>query len=76
MHHEYSTEHTSMHCGSIPDVWEYRAQIQKKKIIEMKLDMKIQWMETNIKDMESPIEIKIRAIADVRKVQKMIKQGK
>ncbi len=42
----------------------------------MKLDMKIEWMETNIKDMESAIEIKKKAIADIRKVQKMIKQGK
>ena len=76
MHHEYSTEHTSMHCGSIPEVWECLTQVQKKKVLKMKLDMKIQWTEKNLKDMKSPIEIKKKAIADIRKVQEMIKQGK
>jgi hypothetical protein len=76
MHHEQSTEHTPMHCGSIPEVWECLTEVQKKKVVEMKLDMKIQWMEKNIKDMESAIELKKKTIADIRQVQEMIKQKK
>ena len=76
MHHEQLTEHTSMHCGSIPEVWECLTEAQKKKVVEMKLDMKIQWMEKKINDMESAIELKKKAIADIREVQQMIKQKK
>ena len=42
----------------------------------MKLDMKIQWMEKKIKDMESAIEIKKKIIADIKQVQEMIKPKK
>jgi hypothetical protein len=76
MHHEQSTEHASMHCGSIPEVWECLNEEQKKKIVLMKLDMKIQWMEKRIKDMESTIELKRKVIADIKQVQEMIKQKK
>ena len=35
MHHEqpmeHSMEHTSMHCGSLPEVWECLTEEQKKK---------------------------------------------
>jgi len=76
MHHEQATEHTSMHCGSIPEVWECLNEEQKKKVILMKLDMKIEWMEKRIKDMESAIELKRKAIGDMKQVQEMIKQKK
>jgi hypothetical protein len=76
MHHEQLPEHPSLHCGSIPEVWEYLTESQKKKVVEMKLDMKIQWMEKRIKDMESAIELKKKAIADIKQVQEMIKHGK
>jgi len=76
MHHEQPTEHTSMHCGSIPEVWECLDEEQKKKVVLMKLDMKIQWMEKRIKDMESAIELKRKAIGDMKQVQEMIKQKK
>jgi hypothetical protein len=76
MHHEQLPEHTSMHCGSIPEVWECLTDAQKKKVVEMKLDMKIQWMEKKIKDMESAIELKKKIIVDIKQVQEMIKQKK
>jgi hypothetical protein len=75
MHHE-QTEHTSMHCGSIPEIWECLNEEQKKKVVLMKLDMKIQWMEKRIKDMESAIELKRKVIGDIKQVQEMIKQKK
>jgi hypothetical protein len=49
---------------------------QKKKVAVMKMDMKIQWMETRINDMEKMIELKKKAIANIRMVQEMIKPGK
>lgn len=80
MHHEqpmeHSMEHTSMHCGSLPEVWECLNEEQKKKVVLMKLDMKIQWMEKKIKDMESAIEIKKKIIVDIKQVQEMIKPKK
>lgn len=42
----------------------------------MKLDMKIQFMEKKIKDMESAIELKRKAIGDFKQVQEMINQKK
>jgi hypothetical protein len=42
----------------------------------MKMDMKIQWMEMKINDMEKMIELKKKKIATIRQVQEMIKQGK
>ena len=38
----------------------------------MKMDMKIQWMETKINDMEKMIELKKKAIVNIRMVQEMI----
>ena len=80
MHHEkmmeHSMEHSPMHCGSIPEVWECLTEEQKKKIVEMKLDIKIQMLEKRIKDMESAIEIKKKIIADTKQVQEMLKQKK
>lgn len=80
MHHEkmmeHSMEHSPMHCGSIPEVWECLTEEQKKKVVLMKLDMKIQFMEKKIKDMESAIELKRKAIGDFKQVQEMINQKK
>jgi hypothetical protein len=42
----------------------------------MKMDMKIQWMETKINDMERMISLKLKAIDSIRKVQEMVKQNK
>jgi hypothetical protein len=42
----------------------------------MKMDMIIKWMEVKIHDMEKMIKMKKEAIANVRKVQEMIKECK
>ena len=76
MEHVQSTEHSSMHCGSESEVFGFLTEEQKKKVAVMKMDMKIQWMETKINDMEKMIELKKKAIANIRMVQEMIKQGK
>jgi hypothetical protein len=76
MEHKQSTEHSSMHCGSIPEVWDLLTEEQKKKVVAMKMDMKIQMMEMKINEMGKMIELKKKIIADMKQVQEMIKQGK
>ena len=66
-------EHSTEHCGSESEVLGFLTEEQKKKVAVMKLDMKIQWMETKINDMEKMIELKKKAIANIRMVQEMIK---
>jgi predicted 2-oxoglutarate/Fe(II)-dependent dioxygenase YbiX len=77
VHHEQSAgTHPMMHSESMPEVWEILTEEQKKKVMLMKMDMKIQWMEAKINEMEKMIELKKKAIDHVRMVQEMIKQGK
>ena len=64
------------HEGMMMEIWEILPEDQKKEIALMKMDMKIQWMETRINDMEKMIELKKKAIANIRMVQEMIKPGK
>ena len=49
---------------------------QKRKIAVMRMDKGIKFLEMKISDMEKMIEIKKEVIANIRKVQEMIKQGK
>ena len=77
MEHEQSTgTHPMMHSKQMPEVWGLLTEEQKKKVAVMKMDMKIQWMEMKISDMGKMIELKKKAITDVKHVQEMIKQGK
>jgi ABC-type hemin transport system substrate-binding protein len=76
MEHEQSTEHSSMHCGSESEVLGFLSEEQKRKVAVMKMDMKIQWMEMKISDMGKMIELKKKAIADIKQVQEMIKPKK
>jgi len=55
------------------ETWELLTEEQKRKVAVMKMDLKIQWLETKINDMEKLIELKKKAIADIRKVQEMMK---
>lgn len=73
---EQSTEHTSSHCGSEPKLLGCLTEEQKKKVALMKMDLKTQWMEMKISDMEKMIVLKKKAIAGIKQVQEMIKQGK
>jgi hypothetical protein len=74
---EQSAEtHPMMQSEPMTEMWGLLTEEQKKKIAVMKMDMKIKWMEIKISDMEKMIELKKKAIADIRQVQEMIKQGK
>ncbi len=61
---------------SMAQTWELLTEEQKRKVALMRMDKGIKWMEMKISDMEKMIEIKKEAIANIRKVQEMIKQGK
>ena len=69
-------EHSTEHCGSESEVLGFLTEEQKKKVAVMKMDLKIQWMEVKISDMEKIIELKKKAIADFKQVQEMIKSKK
>ena len=58
------------------EMWEILTEEQKKKVAVMRMDMITKWMEVKIHDMEKMIEMKKEAIANVRKVQEMIKEGR
>ncbi len=62
-----------IHSEPMYGIWEFLNEEQKKKIALMKLDMKIQFMEMKINDMEKKIEVKKNAMANILKVQEMIK---
>jgi predicted 2-oxoglutarate/Fe(II)-dependent dioxygenase YbiX len=65
-----------MHSEPMTEIWELLTEEQKKEVALMKMDMKIQWMETKINDMERMISLKLKAIDSIRKVQEMVKQKK
>ena len=56
--------------------WELLTEEQKRKVAVMGMGKGIKFLEMKINDMEKMIEIKKDAIANIRKVQEMIKQGK
>ena len=68
--------HPMMQSEPMTEMWGLLTEEQKKKIVLMKMDMKIQWMEMKINDMGKMIELKKKAIDDIKQVQEMIKQGK
>ena len=61
---------------AMTQTWELLNEEQKRKIAVMRMDKGIKFLEMKISDMEKMIEIKKEAIANIRKVQEMIKQGK
>ena len=65
-----------MHYEPMTEIWGLLTDEQKKKVASMKMDMKIQWLEMKISDMGKMIELKKKAIADIKQVQEMIKQVK
>jgi hypothetical protein len=76
MQHEMTSEHSEMSGCEGHEFFEHLTEDQKKKIMIMKIDMKIFWMEQKIKHMEGAIEGKKKMIANMRQIQEMIKQGK
>ena len=74
-------EHSMVGKGPIMETlmtqtWEILTEEQKKKVTVMRMDMIVKWMEVRIHDMEKMTEMKKEAIANIRKVQEMIKEGK
>jgi hypothetical protein len=77
MGEEHSTGgHHMMHSEPMSEIWDLLTEEQKKKVAVMKMDMKIQWMETKINDMEKMIALKKKAIDNIRMVQEMLQKGK
>jgi hypothetical protein len=77
MEHEQLTgTHPMVHSKPMSEIWGLLTEEQKKKVAAMKMDMKIQWMEMKISEMEKMIELKKKAIADIKQVQEMIKPKK
>ena len=61
---------------SMTQTWELLNEEQKRKIAVMRMDKGIKFLEMKISDMEKMIELKKKAIADIKHVQEMTKQGK
>jgi hypothetical protein len=81
MGEEHSTgKHPMMHAGPMSaivelmtEMWGLLTEEQKKKVMVMRMDILTQWMETEISNEERMTEVKKKAIADIRKVQEMMK---
>ena len=56
------------------EMWELLTVEQKKKVAVMRMNKFIKIFEMKISGMEKMIEIKREAIADIKKVQEMLKQ--
>lgn len=72
-------EHSMMGQGSIMEtamveMWELLTTEQKKEVAVMRMNKFIKMFEMKISGMEKMIEIKKEAIADIKKVQEMLKK--
>ncbi|AKB49503.1 hypothetical protein MSBRW_0250 [Methanosarcina barkeri str. Wiesmoor] len=72
--------HAMMHAGAMPaivelmtEVWGLLTEEQKKKVMVMRMEIMTQWMENEVINEEKMIELKKKAIADIRNVQEMMK---
>jgi hypothetical protein len=72
--HEGMMEGAHMCRGSMPEIWEMLTEEQKKEVALMKLDMKIQWLEMKISEMENMIKLKRTAIENIKKFQQTMKK--
>jgi hypothetical protein len=72
MHEEMCEAHPIMQTV-MAEMWELLTEEERKKVVVMRMDLIIQWIEVKINDREKMIELKKKAIADIRKVQEMIK---
>ena len=61
---------------AMAQTWELLTDEQKRKVAVMRMDKVIKFLEMKINDMEKMIKIKKEAIANIQKIQEMIKQGK
>jgi hypothetical protein len=72
--------HPMMHTGAMSavvelmqEMWGLLTEEQKKKVMAMRIDILTQLIEVEVTDEEKMIEIKKKAVADMRKVQEMLK---
>jgi hypothetical protein len=72
--HERMMGTTQMCHGSMPEIWEMLTEEQKKEVALMKMDMKIQWLEMKISEMENMIKLKRSAIENIKKFQQTMKK--
>jgi predicted 2-oxoglutarate/Fe(II)-dependent dioxygenase YbiX len=72
--HEGMMERAHMCHGSMPEIWEMLTEEQKKEVALMKMDMKIQWLEMKINEMENMIKLKRTAIENIKKFQQTMKK--
>jgi hypothetical protein len=77
MEHEQSKgTHPMMHSKPMPGIWGFLTEEQKKKVEVIKMEMKIHWMEMKISAIGKMIELKKKAIVDIKQVQEMINPKK
>lgn len=55
------------------EMWELLSQEQKKQVMEMRIDIITEMLETEISNEERMHEVKKKAIANMRKVKEMMK---
>lgn len=55
------------------EMWELLSQEQKKQVMEMRIDIITEMLETEMSNEERMHEVKKKAIADMRKVKEMMK---
>jgi hypothetical protein len=65
-----------MHAEPTYEIWEFLTEEQKKKFALMKMNLKIQWMETKINNMEKMTEPEKKARGNITNILETIKQGK
>jgi hypothetical protein len=71
-------EHSMMGQGSMmatamEEMWELLSEEQKREVAVMRMNKLIKILEIKMSAMEKMIEIKSEAIADIKKIQEMLK---
>jgi hypothetical protein len=61
--------------GHMFEIWEMLPEDQKRKILAMKLEMKLLWMQMKIDEMQKMIDLKKKAMGNIKYVHDVILQG-
>lgn len=74
---EFNIEKEGMqHEGPMLEIWELLTEEQKRQVAIMKMERKKQMLQLMIDKCQKMAEIKKNTIADINKVEEMIKKGK
>ena len=77
MEHEKSKgTHPMMHSEPMPGIWGFLTEEQKKKVAAINMEMKIHWMEMKTSAIGKMIELKKKAVVNIKQVQEMINPKK